>query len=275
MLGLLLLAFGIYDYDASAPFDVKVTKVEMREGVEVRDVTYASSSGARKAAYLVVPSKKGKHPAALMVHWYAPEERDSNRTQYLSQAVELGKLGVISLLPETMWSEPKWFPTRKRADDFEASARAVRDLRRELDLLLSQSDVDKTRVAFVGHDFGAMYGAILITVDKRPTLYALQAFTDEMSHWYLYGPKMPEPERSQFIEKLKPMDATEHLRKAAPAPVLLQFGTKDHHVPRARAEASINATSTPKKVIWYDTEHGLNDQAVTDRMAWLKQQLKL
>ncbi|HYI98007.1 MAG TPA: dienelactone hydrolase family protein [Bryobacteraceae bacterium] len=275
MLGLLLLAFGIYDYNASAPFDIRVTKVEKRQGVEVRDITYDSSSGARKAAYLVVPANKGKHPAALMVHWYAPEEHDSNRTQYLGQAVELAQLGVISLLPETMWSEPKWFPTRKRSDDFEASARAVRDLRRELDLLLSQPDVDKTRVALVGHDFGAMYGSILITVDRRPTMYALQAFTNQMSHWYLYGPKMPEPERSEFIGKLKPMDATEHLSKAAPAPVLLQFGTKDHHVPKERAEASINATSSPKKVIWYETEHGLNDKAVRDRMEWLKQQLRL
>jgi hypothetical protein len=41
MLGLLLLAFGIYDYNASAPLDIKVTKVEKRQGVEVRDITYS------------------------------------------------------------------------------------------------------------------------------------------------------------------------------------------------------------------------------------------
>ena len=86
---------------------------------------------------------------------------------------------------------------------------------------------------------------------------------------------MPAPQRSRFIEKLKPMDATAHLRKAAPAPVLLQFGTTDHHVPKARADAIINATTEPRKVLWYETEHGLNEQAVRDRMAWLKQQLKL
>jgi predicted esterase len=210
-----------------------------------------------------------------MAHWYAPEEPDSNRTQYLSQAIALARLGVISLLPETMWSEPKWFPTRKRSEDFDASVRTVQELRRELDLLLSRPGVDKSRVAFVGHDFGAMYGSILITVDKRPTMYALQAFTDEMSHWYLYGPKMPEPDRTKFIEKLRSMDATQHLGKVAPAPVLLQFGTTDHHVPKARAEAIIEATSEPKKVMWYETEHGLNQQAVKDRMAWLKQQLGL
>jgi fermentation-respiration switch protein FrsA (DUF1100 family) len=120
-----------------------------------------------------------------------------------------------------------------------------------------------------------MYGAILITADKRPTLYALQAFTDTMSHWYLYGPKLPDAARNEFAAKLKPLDAVEHLGKAAPAPVLLQFGTTDHHVPKPRADAIIAATSEPKKVIWYPTEHGLNAQAVQDRVAWIKEQWKL
>ncbi len=255
--------------------DVKVTGTEMRDGIEVRDITFANASGGRIAAYLVVPKGGGPHPAALMVHWYAPEEHDSNRTQYLGQAVELAKLGVVSLLPETMWSEPKWFPTRKRSEDYDASVRSVNELRRGLDVLFEQPGIDEKRVAFVGHDFGAMYGAILITEDKRPTVYALQAFTNEMSHWYLYGPKMPEPDRSQFIAKLKPMDAVQHLGHASPLPVLLQFGTTDEHVSIARAEASIAATGEPKKVIWYEAGHGLNAQAVKDRMDWLKQQLRL
>ena len=63
--------------------------------------------------------------------------------------------------------------------------------------------------------------------------------------------------------------------KAAPAPVLLQFGTMDEHVSKERANASIAAASEPKKVIWYEAGHGLNKQAVTDRMIWLSEQLKL
>lgn len=86
---LLLAAAGIYDYNQSAPIDVKVSKTEVRDGIEVRDITFVSASGGRTAAYLVVPKTKGPHPAALMVHWYAPEEQDSNRTQYLGQAVDL------------------------------------------------------------------------------------------------------------------------------------------------------------------------------------------
>lgn len=274
-LALLLFAAGLFDYNQSAPLDVRVVNTDTRDGIEVRDITFANVSGGRTAAYLVMPRTSESHPAALMAHWYAPEEKDSNRTQYLGQAVELAKLGVVSLLPQTMWSEPKWFPTRDRAGDYDASVRSVKELRRALDLLLSQPGVDKQRVALIGHDFGAMYGAVLITADKRPTLYALQAFTDTMSHWYLYGPKMRESDTDAFVTKLKPFDAVEHLGKAAPAPVLLQFGTTDRHVPKQRADAIIAATSEPKKVLWYEAEHGLNPQAVSDRMTWIREQWKL
>jgi dienelactone hydrolase len=275
ILALFLFASSLFDYDASKPLDIAVVKTETRSGIEVRDITFTNVSGGRTAAYLVIPSGTAPHPAALMVHWYEPESANSNRTQYLDQAVELAKLGVVSLLPETMWSEPKWFRSRDRAQDFDASVRTVKDLRRQIDVLMVQPNVDKSRVAFVGHDFGAMYGAVLITADKRPTLYALQAFTDTMSHWYLYGPKMPDAERDAFIAKLKPLDALEHLGKAGPAPVYLQFGTKDFHVPKDRADRIVNATGNPKKIDWYEAGHGLNADAISDRIAWIKQEWKL
>jgi dienelactone hydrolase len=275
ILALFLFAGGLFDYDSSKPLNVTVVKTETRDGIEVRDITFNNVSGGRTAAYLVVPKGAAPHPAALMVHWYEPESANSNRTQYLDQALDLAKVGVVSLLPETMWSDPKWFRARDRAQDFDASVRTVKDLRRLLDVLMAQPNVDKSRVALVGHDFGAMYGAILITADKRPTLYALQAFTDTMSHWYLYGPKMPDSERGAFIARLKPLDALEHLGKASPAPVYLQFGTKDFHVPKERADRIVSATGNPRKVDWYEAGHGLNADAIRDRMEWIKQQWKL
>jgi fermentation-respiration switch protein FrsA (DUF1100 family) len=208
------------------------------------------------------------------VHWYEPGSADSNRTQFLPEAIELAKLGVVSLLPATMWSEPKWFPTRDRERDVENSVAQVNELRRALDLLFAEVGA-ATPVAYAGHDFGAMFGAILAGVDRRPVAYALQAGTSTFSHWYLYGPKMEEPARSQFVEKLKAIDPVTHVGKAAPSPVLLQFGTKDPHVPKSRADEFIAATKEPKRVLWYDAGHHLNDQARSDRVAWLIEQLGL
>ena len=49
----------------------------------------------------------------------------------------------------------------------------MKDLRRALDVLLAQPGVDPKRIAYVGHDFGAMYGAVLAGVDRRVSVWAL------------------------------------------------------------------------------------------------------
>ncbi len=61
----------------------------------------------------------------------------------------------------------------------------------------------------------------------------------------------------------------------AGGPVLMQFGKTDHYVPEAKAKAFFAAAVEPKKILWYDAGHGLNAEAIADRQAWLKEQLKL
>lgn len=51
--------------------------------------------------------------------------------------------------------------------DRQAEIHAVVDLRRGIDLLLARPDVDPRRLAYVGHSYGAQWGAILSAVDKR------------------------------------------------------------------------------------------------------------
>lgn len=57
----------------------------------------------------------------------------------------------------------------------------VIDLRRALDLLLAQPGADPKRIAFVGHDYGSMHGAILAGVDRRPQSYVLLTPTGSFS----------------------------------------------------------------------------------------------
>src|SRR4051794_2906334 len=151
-------AFG--DAGRNIPIDVQVSNTEHRAGVEILDVTFSNLTGSRTKAYLVVPPGKGPFAGILYVHWYEPPNPTSNRTEYVNEAVEMAKHGAVSLLPATMWSAFDWFPKRKREDDLKSSLQQLRELRRAMDVLLAQPGVDKKRVAYVGHDFGAMFGAV-------------------------------------------------------------------------------------------------------------------
>jgi dienelactone hydrolase len=273
----LLLAFnaGLFDYDRSKPFDIQIIKTEKRGDVEIRDITFASLSGGHTAAYLIVPPQPTRRAAILFVHWYEPPNPTSNRTQFVDEAVELARRGVISLLPATLWSEPEWFRKRKREDDFANTVQQLKELRRAMDLLLSQPGVDPKRVAYIGHDFGAMCGAMMAGIDRRASAYALQAGTSKWTNWYLYGPPMPEPARSNFVKQLAPLDPVTHIGKAPPAAVFLQFATRDFHVPHDVAEEFWQAAREPKQIVFYDAHHGMNDLARQDRIAWLITILKL
>lgn len=272
---LFLAAALVFSYDQSAPLDVRQISSEPREGVEVRDLSFANATGARTKAYLVRPPARGHYAGVLFVHWYEPKSADSNRTQFLTQAIDLGKSGTVSLLIETMWSEPKWFNARHRAGDYRNSRDQVKNLRRALDMLLSIPDVDRQRIAYVGHDFGAMYGAVLAGVDRRPKAWALQAGTTSFSDWFLLGEKLDAAERQRVIEKLAPLDPIRFIGEAKPAPVLLQFGRLDEYVPAAKAQAFFDSAREPKDVKYYDAGHALNAAAVRDRQNWLREKLGL
>jgi dienelactone hydrolase len=255
--------------------DIEEKGVENREGVKIHDVTFANLTGGRTAAYLVASAKPGKSAAILFVHWLEPHAKDSNRTQFLGQAVELAKLGTTSLLIETMWSDPEWFNRRDPSQDYAKSVQQVKELGRALDVLLAQPQIDKNRVAYVGHDFGMMYGAVLAGTDRRVHVWALQAGTTSFSDWFLLFPRREGEERRKVIEELAPLDPVKHIGKAAGSPVLLQFGKTDPYVPLPKAQEFYDATKEPKKILWYEAGHGLNGEAIHDRQEWLKEQLHL
>ncbi len=246
--------------------------------VRVRDITFEGRSGGRTAAYLVEAARgKGKGPGLLYVHWYDAKARDTNRTQYLGEAIEMAKSGAVSLLIETMWSEPEWFFKRDRKDDYANSLKQVRELRRALDVLAGLPNVDSKRLAYVGHDFGAMYGTLLADTESgRITVWALQAGTTSFSDWFLLGrPRLEGEARTKVVAELAPLDPAKHIAKAAPSPVFFQFSNDDQFVPRAKAEEFFAAAREPKKIAWYETDHGLDVKSIQDRIAWLKEILKL
>lgn len=271
---LFFISASVFDYDSSAPLDVRRKLMNTSGWVETHEVSFANATKGRTQAYLVRPPTNGRYAGVLFVHWYEPKSPDSNRTQFLTQASELAKSGAVCLLIETMWSDPKWFNTRDRGADYRNSIDAVRNLRRALDMLLSIPDVDSARVAYVGHDFGAMYGAVLAGVDHRPKAWALQAGTVSFSDWFLLGEKLDPAGRRKVVDQLAPLDPVRYIGDAK-APVLLQFGRQDKYVPAAKAQAFFDAAKEPKEVKYYDAGHALDAEAIRDRQNWLREKLGL
>ena len=264
---------ALFDYDHSAPLDVQEMGSETRDDAIVRDITFIGAKSPIKA-YLVTPARAGDSLAAILyVHWLG-ERATTNRTEFLNEAVALAGQGVVSLLVDTMWAQPKWYDTRVPEEDYDHAIQQIIDLRRALDLLLSQPGVDAKRVAYVGHDFGAMYGIVMGGVDHRPTTYVLMAGTPHFIDWFLFA-RQPKS-LPDYRRQLAPLDPINFLPHLAPAPVFFQFASHDEYV-AVDVAAKFYAAAVPRKqTAMYDAGHDLKKSDVTaDRINWLMRSLQL
>jgi dienelactone hydrolase len=262
-------------YDKELPFVFRYVGKRNEDGVESQLLVSSSPFGYRRMAELIQPEGHAPRAIILYVHWYEPEASDSNRSQFVTEATEMAKRGAACLLIETMWSDPDFFLKRTQADDLQNSVQQVVDIRRAMDFLLSQPNIDPDRFAYVGHDFGGMYGVLAGSLDKRPTHYVIMAATPRFPDWYLYAPKLEGEAREAFIRQITEIDPITHVGNLTPAPILFQFATDDFHVPRERAEEFFAAAKEPKELRWYEAGHGLNEEATQERMAWLTKALSL
>lgn len=260
------------------PVQIRQLSVKNQAGARVKDIQFTGIDGKPISAYLVEPtepcSPRNRCAGALFAHWYEPKATNSDRSEFLPEAYDLARHGAISLLVQCMWSDQDWFAKRNPDDDYRASIEQVKNLRRALDVLLRQPGIDPARVAYVGHDFGMMYGAILAGIDHRIRGSVLMAGTSCLSDWFLLGRKLP-PEQEQAVKvKLSPLCPILYLPHAM-GPILLQFGNKDEYVPLKNARALADAAPEPKRVRFYDAGHSLDGSARVDRLQWLALRLRL
>lgn len=263
------------DYQKLETGDVRLAGKRTQDGVESQLLVIQTPFGYRRVAELFRPEAEGSYAAILYIHWYEPPSPNSNRSQFVEEAKEMAKAGAVCLLIETLWSDYDFFLKRTQAEDLQNSFEEVANIRRAMDLLLSQPGIDVSRFALVGHDFGGMYGVLAGGLDRRPSHYVVMAATPRFPDWYLYAPRLEGDAREAFIRQFGGLDPIAHIPSLAPAPVLFQFGTDDPHVPRERAEEFFQAAGEPRELKWYESGHGLNEESEADRKNWLKGKLSL
>lgn len=244
--------------------------------VVVRDVTVPVPDLPAVPAYLVLPGRAAfgdGAPAVLFLHWYDPRATSGDRTEFVAEAVRLAARGVVSLLPQ------QGFPWTGDpvGDDRDVTA-IERELTRAaaaLAALTARPEVDGSQVVVVGHDYGAMYGALLAAREPRVAGLVGLAPDATWERWFLaYWLGADSPAAAAYPELFagrQPVDAVAAV--AAHRPVLLQFADDDGYVDAAVRDRF--AGTDAKAMVYPRAGHQLDRAALTDRTAWLDWMLRL
>jgi dienelactone hydrolase len=260
-----------FEEDPTAPLEAETAGKERRDGVSIQDVSFTGTEGQRVQAYWVIPEREGPIPGVVYVH---PAPGD--RTTFLEEAVLLGKQGVASLVVEAPWAQGEVFGPQLAEPGVarEAFTRVVKDLRRAVDFLVSRPEIDASRVAYVGHSFGALVGGVLAGVEKRIRASVLMAGTGSfMDIVALNMPFLEGPALEHYAQVIAPIDPVHYVPHAAPSALFFQFGRQDDFT-QDQFERVAQAASEPKFVKWYDTDHYFQiEEAQKDRLDWLQTRL--
>jgi dienelactone hydrolase len=265
----------LFDYQRG-PVTVHQISVRDRDGVTVRDITYAGRDGDEVRAYLVEPAGGGRHAAGLYLHWFEPPNPLSSREEFLDEAVDMARQGMVALLPDLTfpWSIDV---VGDRRDLDNVVAQTVR-LRVGLDLLTSRPNVDRKRIAVVGHDYGGMYGMLLSNIDKNRISASVAMNVDAtFSNWFAqFFLGLSGDDTIAYEELLGPVDPIRFVGDRGGAPILFQFAEPDFFVPDSTRRTLVSQAAGPKDDKLYpDAGHELNEAARTDRTAWLAARLRL
>ena len=270
------------DLDRLLRIDAGDMRAQMRrvtagDGWVLDDLRGTGPEVATLEAYVVRPAVRPDSCAGILfIHWFAPPDPTSNRTQFLDEAKTWARRGVVSVLPSTFWSAEDEYRRRRWQTDFQNSVEQARQLRRALRILRSQPCVDPARIAIVGHDYGAMFGSLVAAVEPDVRATVLIAGVPKFSHWYEFGSSTGVPtgdDRVAYRAELARIDPglAVSLYKG---PTLFQFGTNDKYTPKDQYEAFFAASAGAKEMKTYDSGHDMRlPQIADDRTAWLEKQL--
>jgi dienelactone hydrolase len=242
--------------------------------VTVQDVRVPVPGHHAVLAYLVRSAgtlRPGSHAGILFVHWLG--QIHSDRSEFLAEATELAPRGAVSLLPQGTFP---WevAPTGNRGD-VAAIKQQLAVFRASLNWLIARRYVDRSRIAVVGHDYGAMYGALLANTDPLVRAAVLATPDATWGHWFVkYWLGYTGQRAARYDARFASLQPVRHVSRLGKRE-LFQWAGKDVFV-SASVRKRFARHAPLARVDFYPTsDHQLTDVAQADRDSFLAHELGL
>jgi dienelactone hydrolase len=242
--------------------------------VTVRSVEVPVPGQRPVLAYLVQssgPLKPGSHAGILFLHWLG--QIHSDRSEFLAEATELASRGAVSLLPQGIfpWEAA---PTGKPRD-VTTIRRQLAAFRACLHWLDARPYVDRARTAVVGHDYGAMYGALLANSDPEVHAAVLATPDATWGHWFVkYWLGFTGQRAARYKALFAGLQPVRHVSRLG-ARELFQWGGQDIFVSARVREEFARQAPLARVKLYRTADHQLTDAAQADRDTFLEHELGL
>jgi dienelactone hydrolase len=268
---------NLFAYDVNAPLNLQEVVESTTGGVEVSAISFSSPDGGRVTGLLFDPvTRSSLRPGIVLMHGMP-----GNARSMAGLGQMLAERDAVAIAIDAPFARrggsPIQFSTQDRAEQIQL----IKDLQRAVDVLRAHANVDDERIAYLGISYGGAMGALFVGIERRIKA-AVLVVGDGGLVSHMTGPEdvnfmagLSCATRLNWFRAMTPIEPIRFIGHASPIALLLQNGRLDTLVPAADAQALQTAASQPRTIRWYDAGHGLNQQAMFDRMDWLHAEIGL
>ena len=270
---------GLFAYDVNAPLNLQKTVENTSGGVEFSGISYDSPAGGRVTGILLNPvNRSSPRPGIILMHGLPGSSRDA---WLINQATTFARSGAVVIAIDAPFARRTGSPVRMTKQDRDEQIQLMQDLQRAVDVLRAQPNVAADRIAYYGVSFGGSMGAQFAGIERRiKTAVLVVGLGGFVTHYT--GPEdlssmalLSCATRVAWFREMVPIEPIRFIGLAKGTPLLLQNGRFDTAVPQADAQLLHNAAPEPRKLLWYDAGHNLNQQALFDAHDWLVEHIGL
>jgi uncharacterized protein len=273
---------ALFAYDASAPLNLQKKVDSTSNGVAFNSISYDSPAGGSVPGIMYVPvGRSGPRPGVVVMHGsFGPTApaKGARLTQF--EMAWYAQRGAVVIAIDAPYVRRGSYATISVSSlDRAEQIQLMKELQRAVDVLLAQGNVDPARIGFSGYSYGGMVGVHLAGIERRLKAAVIAAGyggsvtaatnKNGLQQWFTYSCAT----RSDWLRQNAPIEPIRFIPGASPTALLFQIARFDTNVLPADAQAVYDAASSPKEVLYYDTDHGLSAQALLERETWLGKQL--
>jgi len=261
---------NLYAYDRK-PLNAKVEAVEEdSKDWKKEKITFDTAYGTeRMPAYLFLP-KNVRAPYQVVVFFPSARVLDIPTSQtlgdmkFIDYVIKSGRAVMYPIYQRTYErriSVTALPEASSSSDEREILVQRSKDLGRSIDYLESRSDIDRSRIGYLGVSMGTAYGVILAALEDRLKVVVF------LDGGYFPGPALPGTDQVDFAPRLK-------------KPVLMVSGRYDYVFSLEQSQLPLfHMLGTPeadKRHVVLETPHDVTAQRtelVKEVLAWLDKYL--
>ena len=245
-----------YEYDNSLNLMDSIAVVLDTSAYVLKRVAYTSTHHERVRGLLSIPKgRSGPLPVIILLHGLG----DSKSVDYIeagnAQLIDNGyAVFRIDIANHGERDNRKDHPF-DLVDEYKYRTRAaltqtIFDLRRAVDFLETQPEIDASRIGYYGISLGGIIGTVFCSVEPRIKVPVIVLAGGNLN--LMYGSSMISDQTLHFLSIIDPSN---FVSKISPRPLLMINAEEDEVILPVMTKLLYQRARKPKSISWFPTKH--------------------